>query len=390
MTPIHALRLLSLAGLGPLLCAPLQAQESPYFYGGAGIGQSRAKFDEQRITDTVLPVGVTSTSISSDDRGNGYKLFGGYQFNRNFAIEAGYFDLGKFSFSSTTAPVGTIDGNLRVRGLNLDLVGTLPLTERFSALARIGAQHTRTRDEISGTGADAGVSAMQRDGGRHVKLGAGLQYEFNRSMFLRGEAERYRVKDGTGSRADIDLYSVSLVFPFGREPLPAPRSSRVPDYVAPTPVAAAVPVAPPPAAPVVVAQVERPMPPPVLRRVTFTAESMFTFDKSALRPEGTAALDTLARELEGTQYELITVEGHTDRLGTQAYNQALSQQRAEAVKAYLVTAGKISPSKINAVGRSEEGPVTKREDCLGEKPSAKLIACLQPDRRVEVEVTGRR
>lgn len=392
MTPIHALRLLSLAGLGPLLCAPVLAQDSPYFYGGAGIGQSRAKFDEQRITDSVIPTGVTSTSISSDDRGNGYKLFGGYQFNRNFGVEAGYFDLGKFSFSSTTSPAGTIDGNIRVRGLNLDLVGTLPLTERFSALARIGAQHTRTRDEISGTGAAAGVGTLQRDGGRHVKLGAGLQYEFSRAMFLRGEAERYRVKDGTGSRADVDLYSVSLVFPFGREPLPAPRSSRMPDYVAPAPVASAVPLTPPPAAPapVVVAQVELPVAPPVLRRVSFSAESMFTFDESALRPEGAAALDAFARELQGTQFEVITVEGHTDRIGTREYNQALSQKRAEAVKAYLVTTGKISPGKINAVGKSEAGPVTKPADCVGEKASARLIACLQPDRRVEVEVVGRR
>lgn len=380
MTPLHALRLLSLAGLGPLLCSPVLAQESPYFYGGAGLGQSRAKFDAQRITDTVIPAGLTTTSISSDDRGNGYKLFGGYQFNRNLAVEAGYFDLGKFSFSSTTSPAGTIDGKLRVRGLNLDLVGTLPISERFSALGRIGAQHTRTRDEISGTGAAAGVSARQRDGGRHLKLGAGLQYEFNRSMFLRGEAERYRVKDASGGRADIDLYSVSLVFPFGREALPAPRSSRLPDYVAPTPVAA----------PAVVAQVELPVAPPVLRRVSFSAESMFTFDDSALRPEGTAALDTFASELQGTHYEVITVEGHADRIGTQEYNQALSLQRAEAVKAYLVTTGKISPGKISAVGKSEAGPVTRRDDCQGDKASAQLIACLQPDRRVEVEVVGRR
>ncbi len=140
----------------------------------------------------------------------------------------------------------------------------------------------------------------------------------------------------------------------------------------------------------VVAQVELPVAPPVLRRVSFSAESMFTFDKSALRPEGAAALDTFARELEGTQYEIITVEGHTDRLGTQEYNQTLSQQRAEAVKAYLVTTGKISPGKINAVGKSEAGAVTKREDCVGDKASARLIACLQPDRRVEVEVVGRR
>jgi OOP family OmpA-OmpF porin len=87
---------------------------------------------------------------------------------------------------------------------------------------------------------------------------------------------------------------------------------------------------------------------------------------------------------------VITVEGHTDRLGTSAYNQKLSQQRADSVKAYLVVSDKLDASKINTVAKGESMPVTKADDCKGNKASPKLIACLQADRRVEIEVSGTR
>ena len=109
-----------------------------------------------------------------------------------------------------------------------------------------------------------------------------------------------------------------------------------------------------------------------------------------VRPEGRAALDKFAQELKGPEFDVITVEGHTDRLGSTAYNQRLSTQRAEAVKAYLVTSGGVAAPKVAAVGKGEAAPVTKPEDCKGSKPNPKLIACLQPDRRVEVEVVGTR
>ncbi|MEP6885430.1 MAG: OmpA family protein, partial [Gammaproteobacteria bacterium] len=133
-----------------------------------------------------------------------------------------------------------------------------------------------------------------------------------------------------------------------------------------------------------------PPPPPVIehRRVSFSADSLFSFDKATVRPEGKAALDRFATELVGTKYGTITVEGYTDRLGTDAYNQRLSEQRAESVKAYLVQSKGIEAAKISAVGRGESSPVTKPGECRGEKRTPALIACLQPDRRVEIEVTG--
>jgi OmpA-OmpF porin, OOP family len=87
---------------------------------------------------------------------------------------------------------------------------------------------------------------------------------------------------------------------------------------------------------------------------------------------------------------MITVEGHTDRLGATRYNQELSLRRAEAVKAYLVSSGGISPEKIAATGVGEATSITTAQDCAGNASRAKLIVCLQPDRRVDIEVIGTR
>jgi OOP family OmpA-OmpF porin len=83
---------------------------------------------------------VSAANSSTDQKDTAYKLFGGYQFNRNVALEGGYFNLGHNSFNALTSPAGTLAGESKVQSLNLDLVGTLPISERFSALARIGIQ----------------------------------------------------------------------------------------------------------------------------------------------------------------------------------------------------------------------------------------------------------
>ena len=92
------------------------------------------------------------------------------------------------------------------------------------------------------------------------------------------------------------------------------------------------------------------------------------------------------RQLSGAQYHAIFVTGHTDRLGSNEYNQKLSERRANAVKDYLVS-NNVPADRINANGKGETQPVTRLDDCKG-GPSIKVIACLQPDRRVHVEVTG--
>jgi OOP family OmpA-OmpF porin len=126
----------------------------------------------------------------------------------------------------------------------------------------------------------------------------------------------------------------------------------------------------------------------VVQKVTFDADALFDFDKAVLRPEGKTALDAFVGQLGGVDVAAITAVGHTDRFGSNSYNQTLSERRAASVKDYLVAKG-IQPGSVQTRGMGETQPVTKTGDCLGRR-SAKVVACLQPDRRVEVELTGTR
>jgi OOP family OmpA-OmpF porin len=383
MNSIAPWRLAGIAGLGSLIAAPAFAQQDPgYFYGGASVGQSRARIDDARITADLLSQGFVTSSMTRDEKDTAWKAFGGYQFNRYVGVEAGYFSLGRFGFTSTTAPAGSLAGQIRLHGVSLDLVGTLPMTERLSAIARVGAQHASARDSFGGQGTVVVLSPNPSKSETNYKFGAGLQYAFTPSLMLRGEAERYRINDAVGNHGDVNLYSVGLVLAFGREAPAAPHAMAAQAYEAPA--------APPPPPPVAVVA----PPPPALapplppRRVSFAADTLFAFDRAVLGPQGKVALDQFAHGLAGMQFDRITVEGHTDRLGSQAYNLKLSTRRAEAVKAYLVKPGGVDASRISAVGKSESEPATKAGDCPGSKPTPTLIACLQPDRRVDVEVTG--
>lgn len=151
---------------------------------------------------------------------------------------------------------------------------------------------------------------------------------------------------------------------------------------APQPRAAEV-IAPTPSAPVFVpAPIVKPMP----RKISFSADAMFAFDRSELKPEGKVMLDDLVSQLSGAQYDLIAVTGHADRFGSQAYNQKLSERRAHSVKDYLVSKN-IAANRIEAAGMGETQPETKAGECKGRK-STIVVACLQPDRRVDVEMKG--
>lgn len=391
MTRLPASRLLGLASLGVLMAAPALAQDAAYTYGGVSVGQSKTNVNANGIAAGLLP-GFSASSSSTDEKDTAFRVFGGYQFNRNFALEGGYFHLGKNSFNAVTVPGGNLSGRSEVQGLALDLVGTLPMTDRFSALGRVGAQHAWSKSSFSGSGAAAGVVGSSKRDDSGLKWGLGLQYELTPSMLLRGEVERYRIKDAVGERQHVDLFSVSLVFPFGRsaEPRRAAAPAYVPPvaaYVAPpTPMAPpmASPMAPPVAAPAPVAAV--PMP----QRVSLSADALFGSNQHTLRPAGTADLDRFSQQLTGTTYQSISVEGYTDRMGSTAFNQNLSEQRAASVKDYLVIHGRIDPTRIGAKGMSESAPVTGAADCADSLPRAQLIECLQPDRRVEIEVTGTR
>jgi len=124
------------------------------------------------------------------------------------------------------------------------------------------------------------------------------------------------------------------------------------------------------------------------QKINFSADALFDFDKADLKPAGKAMLDDLTRVLQGAKYEVILAIGHADRIGSVQYNQKLSVKRAEAVKNYLVGKG-IERNRIYTDGKGETQPLTKPGDCKTTNRKA-LIACLQPDRRVDVEVSGTR
>jgi OmpA-OmpF porin, OOP family len=369
------------------MASPLAIAQDTGWYGGANVGRSAATIDDARIRSGLQTEGLGTSSISDRNRSTGYKLFGGYQLNRNLAVEAGWFDLGRFGYTATTVPSGTLGGDIRVKGVNLDLVGLWPITDRFSAFARIGATSARTTGSFAATGAATMPYASANPGKRaaNLKAGLGVMYDFNESWAMRLEGERYRINDAVGNKGDIDMLSVGLVYRFGAH-TPTRVAAAPPPMPAAAPVVQAPPPPPPPAAP---------MPPPAPApaapmRVSLSADALFDFDRATLKPSGREALDKLAADLRGVQYDAIQVTGHTDRLGPHDYNMKLSTRRAEAVGAYLVQSGGITPGKISARGVDGADPVTKAGDCKGNRPTPALIACLQPDRRVDVEVTGTR
>ena len=156
---------------------------------------------------------------------------------------------------------------------------------------------------------------------------------------------------------DVDLIPRDICFP----PPPKPAA------------------APPPPPPAPVAPAPAPAPKPVTEKVTFAADVFFDFDKSVLKPEGKAKLDELAAKLKGTALEVIIAIGHTDSIGSDAYNLKLSVRRAEAVKAYLVSKG-IEPNRIYTEGKGKRQPIADNRTAEGRAKN----------RRTEIEVVGTR
>lgn len=147
-------------------------------------------------------------------------------------------------------------------------------------------------------------------------------------------------------------------------------------------VAQAAAPAPAPAATPAPAAAPKPAPapqPPAATKVTYAADAFFDFDKSVLKPEGRAKLDDLVGKIKGINLEVIIAVGHTDSVGTDAYNQRLSVRRSEAVKAYLVSKG-IERNRVYTEGKGEKQPVADNKTAEGRAKN----------RRVEVEVVGTR
>ncbi|HTM62175.1 MAG TPA: OmpA family protein [Burkholderiales bacterium] len=131
---------------------------------------------------------------------------------------------------------------------------------------------------------------------------------------------------------------------------------------------------------------------PVIEKITLNADVLFPFNSAELLPGGQTKLDQLAQDARGANVDRVVLTGHADRIGSEDYNQQLSEERAQAVADYLAQKG-VDSTRITAEGKGKSDPVTGSEcNNLGKdsNKNQKLIACLQPDRRVDAELLGSR
>ena len=161
---------------------------------------------------------------------------------------------------------------------------------------------------------------------------------------------------------------------------------------------ASAPVAPvakapePEPAPAPLAEAEPAPEPVVIEKLTLNTDVLFPFNSAELLPGGEQKLDQLAQDAQGANVDQIMLTGHADRIGSEDYNQQLSEERAQAVADYLAQKG-VDSGKVQVEGKGKSEPLTGNEcSRLGPENNRnqKLIACLQPDRRVDAELLGSR
>ncbi|MGL4931966.1 MAG: OmpA family protein [Aeromonas sp.] len=279
----------------------------------------------------------------TDKDATALNLFGGYNFNDYYAAELGYLYAGK----------GGVDGlDFKTQGATLSGLARLPLGDLVSLFAEGGAYF----NHVNGNG--------NSDNGTAPLVGLGLTAKLSDLIDLQA---RYRYMWDLGDEqktweSNMSVTTLELVMHPNRT-----------TYVAP--VAAPAP---------------EPVPEPVIidKRFALSSDVLFAFGKSSLKPEGVAALNTLYQQIVEIQPKdgSALVIGYTDHIGSDAYNQQLSEARARTVADFLVSKG-LPAGKVAIEGRGEASPVTGTQ-CNSVKGKTQQIACLAPDRRVEVRVTG--
>lgn len=352
--------------LGLLGCAVMSSQfaaaDNSGWYGGINIGQSRAKIDDARISSQLTGISLPPSSFSDDNSDTAYKLWGGYQFNKNFALEAGYFNLGQFGYTATTVPAGTLNGKIKLQGLNLDAVGMLPLSERFSVFGRLGLQYAQAKDNFSSTGAvPAPANPNPGKNDINYKAGLGVQYDFTKSLGMRVEAERYRINDAINNKGDVNMYSVGLIYRFGEQ-----ASAPAAKAATPAPVVAAAPV-------MVIVPIKA-----KTQQYCSILDIQFEINQEGIQREEKEKLAVLGTFMTKYPDTTAVIEGHSDDVGTAEHNMELSQRRAESVVSYLVDSLHIAPSRLTAVGYGDTRPLADNGTEEGKRLNRRIdavIAC---------------
>ena len=324
-----------------------QAADTDYqagsWYLGAGIGKSIASINQQQIAADLENAGFIVNNVSRDRRDQSFKLYGGYQLLPYLAVEGGYFDLGDFNFQADTQPLSMYNGEVGIKGINLAVVGTLPLTDQLSALAKLGLTYNDSDTRFSSNGL-VGVNGFSSSSHyTNYQFGVGLQYQFTAALALRLEAERYRIDDLVGSNGDIDVVTLGMTYRYGsaqayNEPTaaPEPQASAMPEQSTNTAPSEAV-----------AEQVA------ITSGVIVLDDVHFEFDQSRLTPATQAIMRQHLQQLKANPGAEVRIAGYTSKSGSESYNQRLSEQRAEAIKAFLVEEGIASPDRLTTIGFGE-------------------------------------
>lgn len=358
---VKVLGAIGLAGFAVMNSPTALATEESGWLFGANIGQSTANIDDDKIRANLLGTGLTSATFNNDEKNIAFKLFGGYKFNRYFALEGGYFDLGQFGYTATTVPAGSLIGTIKIKGVNFDVVGMLPLSDKFSAFGRLGVQYAESKDTFANTGAVAApLNASPNKNIGNLKAGIGLQYDFDKSLALRLEGERYRINDAVGSDGDISMLSLGLVYRFGKDAPPPVLAPPTVIKAAPAPVFIIVPVK--------------------IKTAEYCSilDLQFEIKQDAIQRDDKEKLAVVGTFMKKYPKTTAIIEGHTDDVGTAEYNQKLSQERAESVVNYLVNDLKIESSRLSAVGYGATLPIADNSTREGQQANRRVgavIAC---------------
>lgn len=199
-------------GAGLLAAGAACAQGS--WYGDLSVGRSSVN-----MTNDNVITGATAYSFSNEEKSTAFKLHAGYQFNKNFAIEGGYVNLGKFTFTeNVTAPaVGSAKASIKADGWDLVAVGIAPLSQDFSLFGKLGTIYSTVNTDITTSGAVTLTGAANRKRSElNLTYGLGAQYAFNKTVSVRGEWNRFdKLGDrNTTGEADVNVFSLGLNFKF--------------------------------------------------------------------------------------------------------------------------------------------------------------------------------
>ena len=341
---------LVVAGLAAASVAQAAPQENTFY---AGVKAGQASFHD----------GIKDFYNNAYHRNSfTYGVFGGYQIlnrdNLGLAVELGYDDFGRVKGREAGKTVAKHTNH----GTHLSLKGSYEVLNGLDVYGKAGVALVRSDYKFY----DETTGAREHAKGRHSLRTSGLfavgaEYAVLPELAVRLEYQwltrvgKYRTQETNNSSVDynpwIGSINAGVSYRFGQG-----------------------------AAPVVAA------PEVVSKTFNLNSDVTFAFGKANLKPQAQAALDGIYGEIAQVNSAKVAVAGYTDRIGSDAFNVKLSQQRAETVANYFVAKG-VSADAISATGYGKANPVTGAT-CDQVKGRKALIACLAPDRRVEIAVNG--